>query len=124
MSMLFDDSGIARGFRVVTDQRAGLAERAKAYLFSLRVKPQYGSAGWDCTDRPPTDGKTPVGKVFIDQLCTKATDGKLVTVESHLFRKRGQTGLDFNGRPVAGEFESLTRWEIWDRSFANTTAVQ
>jgi hypothetical protein len=117
MSVLFDDAGIARGFRVVTDQRAGLAERAKAYMFRLRVKSHYGQDAWDCVDRQPTDGQTPVGKVFINQLCTKIADDKLVTVETHLFRKRGQTGFDTNGLPVAGEFESLTRWESWDRSF-------
>ncbi|HEY4203113.1 MAG TPA: hypothetical protein VGM83_21380 [Devosiaceae bacterium] len=122
MSMLFDDAGIARGFRVVTDQRAPIDERAHAYMLPFRVKPRFD--GWVCTDTPPADGETPVGKVFINQQCSVTVGPKLVTLDTHLFRKRGQTGLDTNGQPVRGEFESLTRWETWDKAFLDKTAAK
>jgi hypothetical protein len=124
MSMLFDDSGTARGFRAVTDQRGGLSEREKAFMMPLRVKGHYGLDGWTCVDRPPVDGETPVGKVFINELCTKTIGLKLVTVESHLFRRRGQTGFDDNGEPIAGQYESLTRWETWDKAFLDNSAAK
>jgi hypothetical protein len=117
MSMLFDDEGIGRVFRVVTDQRAGIDERGQAYMLQLRVLPQYGRDGWACVDREPGPRESPVGEVYINQRCEKLNGGKLVTTESHLFRKAGQTGVDLQGHPVAGDYESLTTWETSDASF-------
>lgn len=124
MSILFDDAGIGREFRVVTDQRAGDDERAKAFLMPLRIKGFYGFDGWTCVDRPPVDGQTPVGQVFINRLCTKTDGPKFVTVEAHLFRKKGQTGFDENGNPLPGQYESLTRLEVWDKDFKDRLAAK
>ncbi|MCF1742757.1 hypothetical protein [Paradevosia shaoguanensis] len=122
MSMLFDDSGVARGFRVVTDQRAGLDERERAFLLELRILPRYGRTGWTCLDRPPQNKETPVGETYINRLCSKDTDGKHITVETHLFRKAGQTGVNLSGRYIPGDYESLTRWEVYDQSLEGTDA--
>ena len=117
MSMLFDDEGIARGFRAITDPRAGLDERAQAFMLRLRVIPQYGRADWECIDREPGPRETPVGETYLNQFCEKRIDGKLITVESHLFRKAGQTGVDRQGQPIPGDYESLTRWEVYDEAY-------
>ena len=117
MSVLFDSNGIARGFRVVTDPRAGLQERAQAYLLALRILPEYGREGWSCVDREPGPREAPVGEFHLNRFCQKQTNGKLVTVESHLFRKAGQTGVDLSGQPVPGDYESLTIWEVYDQAF-------
>lgn len=116
LSLLFDDAGIARGFRVVTDTRAAIEDRGRAYLLRQRVMPMYGDGEWDCIDRPPKPGESGVGDVFINQVCKKTLDGKYVRIETHFFRRPGQTGVDVNGQFVPGEYDSLTRWEVFDAS--------
>lgn len=125
MSLLFDDKGISRGFRVVTDSRAALEDRGRAYLLRFRVFTLYGDDGWNCVDHPqaPPD-RTPVGSEFLDQTCTKSVDGKRLYVVGHIFRKAGQTGEDIKGNFVPGEFESLTRWEAWDSTLPITSSEQ
>ncbi len=117
LSLLFDDNGIAREFRAVTDARARLDDRRVAYLFRFRIFPLYGSDGWTCADRDPAPGENPVGETYLNRVCTKAVDGKWVRVEAHLYRKPGQTGLDDQGHYLAGQEESSTRWEVFDASF-------
>ena len=39
-----------------------------------------------------------------------------MSVEAHFFRKPGQTGTDATGMFEAGQYESLTRWEVYDAS--------
>ena len=114
MSLLFDEEGVARGFRVVTDPRAPVEDRGRAYLLRFRIFPLYGSEGWDCVDRPPAAGETGVGNTYLNQVCRKEVDGKRVRVEAHFFRRPGQTGVDANGLFEPGQYESMTRWEVFD----------
>jgi hypothetical protein len=117
MSLLFDETGIVRGFRVVTDQRAPGEERGKAYLFRLAVMSKYATQDkWACIKQPPGPGITPVGGVYINDVCELSQDGKNIRVEAHLYRKEGQTGVDYQGMYAAGQYESLTRWEVLDAS--------
>ena len=81
MSLLFDDQGIVRAFRAVTDSRASVDDRGKAYLLRFRLYPIYGSDGWNCVDREPAPGETGVGRTYLNQLCTKEIDGKWVRIE-------------------------------------------
>ncbi|MDB5541452.1 MAG: hypothetical protein JWQ89_3179 [Devosia sp.] len=123
LSLLFDESGIVRGYRAVTDARAPLQDRGKAYLFRFPIYERYGSEGWDCVERDPAPGETGVGKVYLNEVCEKDVDQKHVRVEAHFFRKPGQTGTDINGMFEPGQFESLTRWEVFDRSYTAATAT-
>jgi hypothetical protein len=124
LSLLFDDAGVVRAFRVVTDTRAAIEDRGRASLLRQRVMPMYGEGGWDCLDRPPGPGETGVGDVYINQVCRKTLDGKYVRIETHFFRRAGQTGVDINGQFVPGEYDSLTRWEVFDASLpANSLPV-
>jgi len=114
LSLLFDDEGVVRAFRAVTDARAEMEDRNRAYLLRFRVYGLYGNDGWDCVERPPTGGITPVGEMYVNEVCRKAVDGKRVRVESHVFRRPGQTGVDAQGMFMPGQFESMTRWEVFD----------
>lgn len=114
LSLLFDDAGVVRGFRAVTDARAGIEDRGRAYLFRLPVFQRYGSSDWNCVDLPKAPGETGVGEMFIKQVCSKDVDGRHVRVETHYFRKPGQTGLDIQGMFEPGQYESSTRWEAFD----------
>jgi len=114
LSLLFDDEGIVRGFRAVTDSRAELEDRSKSYLLRFRVYAHYGEEGWSCKERPATGGIEPVGEMYVNEVCRKQIDGKRVRVEAHVYRRPGQTGVDSQGMFVPGQFESMTRWEVFD----------
>ena len=60
LSVLFDDAGVLRGLRFITDPRASPVERRMAHLLRLAIINHYDPAGWDCKDLPPDPGETPV----------------------------------------------------------------
>jgi hypothetical protein len=124
LSLLFDDQGISRGFRAITDERAPTEDRGRAYLFRYRVMELYNPALWTCVSIPPSDGETPVGDTYVHDICKQTTaDGKFVRVSAEFYRKRGQTGHDINGMYVEGEYKSMTRWEVFDPALPNVEAV-
>lgn len=112
-SVLFDDDGIARGIRVVTDPRAGVDKRRQAYLLRYPIERRYGEEGWDCVDMPKLPGETAIGDTFIKRHCDKILPGKHLVMETRFYRKPGQTGF-VQGQYTPGEYESSTRLEIWD----------
>lgn len=114
LSLLFDDEGVVRGFRAVTDARADMQDRGRAYLLRFRIFSLYGDGDWDCHTRPPTGGITPVGDMYVNDVCRKETDGKRVRVEAHVYRRPGQTGVNEQGLFMPGQFESMTRWDVFD----------
>ena len=118
LSVLFDDGGILRGIRAVTDPRAAPAERRMAHLLRLAVINHYGPEGWTCTDEPATAGETPVGGIFVKQRCRKTTAARDITVETHFLRKPGQSATDpATGEYRGGQYESWTRFEIMDPAY-------
>lgn len=119
LSVLFDNEGILRGIRMVTDPRASIPERRMAHMLRLAVINRYDPEGWNCTDFPLAPGETPVGGgVFVKQRCEKPTAVRNLTVESHFLRKPGQSDIDpATGDPRPGQFESWTRFELMDPSY-------
>jgi hypothetical protein len=118
LSALFDDGGIVRGIRMVSDPRATPMERRMAHLLGVAVIDRYGSDGWACTDLPRAQGESAVGGVFIKQRCKKALPGRALTVETHFLRKPGQRDIDPETHEYThGEFESWTRFELLDPSY-------
>ena len=115
LSALFDDGGVLRGLRFISDPRGSSLERRMAHMLRLAVINRYGPAAWNCIDFPPSDGETPVGGVFLKQRCEKLTPERFLSVEAHFLRKPGQDALDpATGEPRPGQFESWTRFEIYD----------
>jgi hypothetical protein len=118
LSVLFDDDGVLRGLRFVTDPRASLPERRMAHLLRLAIINHYDPNGWSCTDLPAEPGETPVGGVFIKQRCVKATPERHMTVEAHFLRKPGESDVNpATGDYTSGQFESWTRFELMDPSY-------
>ena len=118
LSALFDDNGVLRGIRFVSDPRGTPAERRMAHLLKLDVMNHYGPDGWTCTDFAPEPGETPVGGIFIKQRCTKTTPERAMTVEAHFLRKPGQNAIDpATHEYTEGQFESWTRFELFDPSY-------
>ncbi len=114
-SALFDDAGILRGIRAVTDDRVSDRTRRVAYSLPVFLRSIYGSEGWDCVDFPAAEGETPVGNSLIKQDCSKVTgDGFVVTTRARLLRRPGQTQIDpANGQIRVGYYESAARMEMY-----------
>jgi hypothetical protein len=118
LSALFDDAGVLRGIRMVSDPRGTPLERRMAHLLKLAVMNHYGPDGWTCKDFPPDPRETPVGGVFIKQRCEKTTSERAMTVEAHFLRKPGQNAIDpATNEYTQGQFESWTRFELMDPSY-------
>ena len=114
LSALFDDGGILRGIRFMSDPRGTPIERRMAHLLSVAIMNHYGTDGWTCTDLPAADGETPVGGVFIRQDCSKTTGERAIKIETRFLRKPGQNGIDpATNEYTEGQFESSTRFELY-----------
>jgi hypothetical protein len=118
LSVLFDRDGVVRALRLVTDPRAASHERRMAHLLRLAVLNRYDHDGWTCTDAAPAEGETAVGGVFVKQRCDKLIPGRHLFLEARFLRKPGQTDVDpRTGEYKAGQFESWTRFEIFEPGF-------
>jgi hypothetical protein len=118
LSALFDDGGVLRSIRMVSDPRGTPAERRMAHLLGDAVIERYGAGDWSCTDFPPSEGESAVGGVFIKRRCTKTAPGKALIAETHLLRKSGQHDIDPDTHEYThDEFESSTRFELNDPNY-------
>lgn len=124
-SALFDDQGVLKGLRMVTDPRqnaepdneaAELHTREEHYTYGKFLAGQWGiDVDTDCKSLPPSAGETPVGNAFVKLDCNKAdkADGLRYLISIRYLRKPGQTFRDpHTGQLTEGEFESLTHAEM------------
>lgn len=119
LSVLFDDKGIVQGIRAVTDSRARLDQRRVSNVLGNVIRNHYEPDKWTCETLPLTGGESPVGNSYIKQRCETVYRGeRRMIIWRNFFRKAGQTGFDTTGRPVDGEWESSTRWEVWSLTVA------
>lgn len=64
-SVLFDDAGLARGVRLVTDPRQHLSrDRSEFWTLANFIRQRFGDDGWQCKDLPPKEGEHAVGVLF------------------------------------------------------------
>ena len=71
---------------VQTDPDSRMYMKKKSFLLGNRIKSQFGSQNWRCTDKKDSDN-TQVGGVIIDQLCRKDFNGFTVVTHVELFNK-------------------------------------
>ena len=109
---LFDKYGFIHGLRLVTDPRVDLSVREQAFQLGGFLQARY-DGDWECQPLPPGEGETPYQGVYIKQLCTliDIEEGVSREIETHVYRRPGQTILDRDNRPTEGYFESFTRIE-------------
>jgi len=123
-SVLIDAEGMARGIRVVTDERAADRERRVAMTLSRNLKSRYGRWAQSCEDLPPTDGQLPVGKIFVHEICTADSpegDARM-RLEATYFRKKGQTSINLETQQVnKNYFQSATRLEVVQKPYQPDT---
>jgi hypothetical protein len=127
VSALFDDSGVLKGIRLVTDARpehrnditeAKRRSREEAYLFGGIMAGRYQiEAGRDCTALPPAEGESAVGGLFVKQACERKDTSahRRIVVRANLFRKLGQSAFNpqLPTQLTQGQFESSARLEVY-----------
>ncbi|RYE10052.1 MAG: hypothetical protein EOP22_06115 [Hyphomicrobiales bacterium] len=119
-SALFDDGGILRGVRAVTDDRTTLRGRFTAYQVADYIYQMYAPDPWDCVDLPVREGETPVAQRLIKQNCVGLTkDGVKLHMETRLLRRAGQKMIDpFSGEVRGDRFVAGTRFLLLDPKFS------
>jgi hypothetical protein len=115
-SVLFDDAGLVRGLRLVTDPRQhGVRDRSEFWTLANFIRQRFGDDGWQCKDLPPQEGEHPVGSFFVKNHCEKTANGLHLVLEQRYFRKQGQRSIDPNtGQPTREDYDSMTRFEMYD----------
>jgi hypothetical protein len=118
-SVLFDDAGVATGERLVTDPRQQLSrDRNEFWILADFIRHRFGDDGWQCKDLPPDEGESPAGSNFIKNHCEKTSGGLRFILEQRYFQKKGQQFLDpYTGKPRGEDYESQTRFEMYDVAF-------
>jgi hypothetical protein len=125
VSALFDDAGILRGIRMVTDARpehrnditeAERKKRDEAYTLASVMASRFNiDPAHDCKAIPPADGETPVGDLLIKRVCERTDGGRRIVIRASLFRKPGQSGYNpqLPTELTHGQFESSAGLEIY-----------
>lgn len=125
-SALFDDDGVLKGVRMVTDPRpekqqdnewAALRPREEHYLLGAYLAGQFGiKAAEHCTKIPLAEGESPVSGQVVKQDCerTDAEEGLRYVLQQRFLRKEGQADRDpHTGALTSGQYESMARAEIF-----------
>jgi len=119
-SALIDDAGLARGIRVITDERASNRDRRVAVTLARNLKSRYGRWAQTCDKLQPTAGQEPVGKVFVHEICTATSpEGDAdMRLEATYFRKKGQTSINLETQGInKNYFQSATRLEVTQKPY-------
>jgi hypothetical protein len=115
-SVLFDEAGLVKGMRLVTDPRQQLSrDRSEFWTLANFIRQRFGDYGWECKDLPPEEGERPVGSFFLKNHCEKTVNGVRLVLEQRYFQKKGQQSVDPDtGKPRMEDYESVTRFEMYD----------
>lgn len=97
LTLLISDTGVVEGLRIETDPAARLNRRKKAHLLGELAKARYGEAGWTCTEAQPTANEGPIGGLFLNEHCEKATPTRHYTLDRQMFHRAGADPLSFVG---------------------------
>jgi uncharacterized protein YjbI with pentapeptide repeats len=115
MSLLADDNGAIRGYRIFTDPRAPERERYEAHVAAATFRALFGT-NWSCTDLPRLAGEEAIEGTFVKQRCSIETDTRTATVETHFYLKPGQKLIDpVTGKDSINAFASDARLEVVER---------
>ncbi len=90
LTLSIDEAGRVVRLEIVTDPKARLYLRKKAYLLGTQAMSRYGAEGWNCKQESPGADEEPVGGVYVKEHCTKTTSSRALVVDRSLFRRAGQ----------------------------------
>jgi hypothetical protein len=126
-SALFDDAGILKGIRLVTDPRpehrnditeADRKSRDDFYVLGGVMAARFNiEAGRDCKSLPLADGESAVGGLLIKQVCERRDPAmaRRIVIRIDLYRKPGQSAYNpqLPTQLTQGQFESSARVEVY-----------
>jgi hypothetical protein len=126
-SALFDDAGILKGIRLVTDPRpdhrnditeAERKKREESYQLGGVMAARFNiEADRDCKALAPAEGEGSVGSLFIKRVCERSDPaaGRRFVVRVNLYRKPGQSGVNpqLPTQLTQGQFESSARLDVY-----------
>ena len=123
-SALFDSNGFFVRLRIVSDARAPVEKRELGASLSGYLAVRFGDALWACASLPARAGETEYRGSYLRRLCRQeeaaglttaaAEDRATLTLETHSYRKPGQSAIDpLTRRATTGAFESSTRFEAF-----------
>ena len=129
-SALFDDAGVLKGIRMVTDARpehrnditeADRKKREDAYTLGAVMASRFNiDPAKDCEALPPAEGESPVGSLFVKRVCERndLAAGRRIVLRVNLFRKPGQSAYNpqLPTQLTQGQFESSARMELYELS--------
>lgn len=95
LTVMIDKDAKIAALTIETDPTARLYLRKKAFLLGLQAKSRYGEDGWTCSEAQPAGDKQEVGGVFVNERCTKTTDGRSIEIERKLYREPNKELKDF-----------------------------
>jgi hypothetical protein len=111
-SALFDDTGILRGIRIVSDARGAVpAERNDHWALGLMLRRQF-AGDWACSPIPLGSGSTPVGDFLPNEECSLTADAVTMTVRQEYYHRVGQSFIDEFGDAQPGLFVSEAYFEM------------
>ncbi len=112
-SLLVDDDGLVRGYRVFTDSRETESYRFDADFVGEALRGLYGYTSFECTDLAREEGERAVEGHYVNRICIAIIDGRHITIERRLLRKPGQTVFNpVTRQATVGYFESSTQLEV------------
>jgi hypothetical protein len=95
LTLSIDNAGRVVGLQIVTDPKARLRMRKKAFLLGKQAQSRYGADGWSCKEGAPSAEEQPVGGVYVKEQCTKTISGRTLIIERNLFRRTDQDMKSF-----------------------------
>jgi hypothetical protein len=124
-SALFDDGGVLKAIRLVTDPRpdhknditeASRKKREESYTLGAVMASRFNiEPERDCKQLPQAEGEGSVGSLFIKRVCERVEAGRRIVLRVNLFRKPGQSAVNpqLPTQLTQGQFESSARVEIF-----------
>lgn len=113
LSALFDDQGVLRALRIVSDPR-GVEPHLRNDHWRLAglLRQHFGEDGWTCTDEALAEREIPIGGFQLKRSCSKRMPDRELSLRQEYFHRRGEQFRDEFGKVQPTLFVSVSRFEI------------
>ena len=85
INIAVDENAILQEINIDTDPDAPFYFRKQAHLLWMRVYSKYGGQNWKCVDRAIKTGHIKIGKKYINRVCKKSLDNKVITIDYQFY---------------------------------------
>tara|TARA_B100000242_G_scaffold195854_1_gene141418 strand:- start:664 stop:1290 length:627 start_codon:yes stop_codon:yes gene_type:complete len=85
INIAVDENAILQEININTDPNAPFYFKKQSHLLWMRVYSKYGGQNWECVDRAIKTGHIKIGKKYINRVCNKSIDSKLITIDYQFY---------------------------------------